>query len=121
MFLETTPSFMADFGSPVIYTGQGRTQSAMALFDRPDTDVISGRVQTTGYRIEYSVSDLIGLSMNDSVLIGIGPGWSIDPTGSRLVYSGANQAGSESAEFRVIGSPNKLDDGVFMQAMLEKV
>lgn len=121
MFLETPASFMADFGSPVIYAGQGNTQGTMALFDQPDTDIMSAHVQSTGYRIEYPQSDLVGLSMDDTVLIGIGAGWSLDPTRTRMVYTGANPERAQSAQFRVIGTPNLLDDGMFLQARLEKV
>jgi hypothetical protein len=31
------------------------TQTTMALFDRPDHDVLSGRAQSTAYSIEYPV------------------------------------------------------------------
>jgi hypothetical protein len=121
MFLETPASFMADFGSPVLYRSQERTQGTMAIFDRPDTDILSNRVQSTGYRIEYPKDDLIGLSRGDTVLVGIGPGWSLDTTRTRLVYSGCDPDCSESTQFRVLSSPNKIDDGVFMEALLEAV
>lgn len=119
MFLETPMSFMADFGSPVIYDGQGRAQSTMAIFDQPDTDVLAGRAQSTGYRIEYPASDLVGLSNGDTVLIGVGPGWKLDSNATRLVYCGSDPSSAESATFRVLGSPNKIDDGVFFEARLE--
>lgn len=121
MFLETPTSFMADFGSPVIYDGQERTQSTFAIFDQPDTDVLAGRAQSTGYRIEYPATDLVGLSNGDTLLIGIGSGWSLDATRTRLKYSGCDAANSQSAVFRVLGSPNKIDDGVFFEARLEAI
>lgn len=121
MFLESPASFMADFGSPVIYAGQGTTQGTMALFDEPDTDIMNGHVQTTGYKIDYPQSDLVGLSIDDTVLIGIGPGWTLDPTRTRMIYCGANPARAQPVQFRVIGTPNQLDDGSFLEAKLEKV
>jgi hypothetical protein len=75
MFPEDPSSFMADFGSPVIFG----TQTTMALFDQPDHDVMSGRAQSTAYCIEYPSKDLVGLARGDVVLIGITPaGSSID-------------------------------------------
>lgn len=121
MFLETPTSFMADFGSPVIYEGDGPTQTTTAIFDEPDTDVLAGRAQSTGYRIEYPSTDLLGLSNGDTVLIGIGPGWGFDAPRKRLLYSGCNAANARSAVFRVLGSPNKIDDGVFFEARLEAI
>jgi hypothetical protein len=121
MFLETTASFMADFGSPVIYGGQGNTQSTTAIFDEPDAGVLSGRATSTGYRIEYPAADLIGLTHGDTVLVGIGPGWALDPAGQRLVYSGPDPAGGTSSVFRVLGTPNRIDDGTFFEARLEAI
>jgi len=92
----------------------------MALFDQPDTDVLSGRAQSTQYRIEYPRGDLPGLTNNSEVLIGIGPGWGFDSTGSRLLYSGACLS-PESATFKVLGTPNKIDDGLFLEARLQRI
>lgn len=107
---------MADFGSPVIFG----SYATMALFDQPDTDIVSGHVQSTGYRIEYPATDLPGLSQGDSLLIGIGSGWSLTAD-NRLQYTGPYPDGAQSATFRVLGSPNLLDDGMFLEARLEKV
>lgn len=93
----------------------------MAIFEEPDMDVLHGRVQSTQYRITYPRSKLVGLGNNDTVLIGIGPGWGLDPTGHRLLYSGSDPINSESAQFRVMGSPDILDDGLFVEAKLQRV
>ena len=116
MFLEDPKSFMADFGSPVIF---GR-YTTTALFDQPAADVISNRVQSNQYRIEYPAGDLPGLANGSELLIGIGPGWGFDETGTRLKYSGRCHL-PESATFKVLGVPGKIDDGLFMEARLQKL
>lgn len=108
---------MADFGSPVIFG----SYTTMALFDRPDMDVLGGRAQSTQYRIEYPASDLPGLGNGNKVLIGIGPGWGFDSTGRRLKYSGPCPERAESALFQVLGSPDLIDDGTFIEARLERL
>lgn len=116
MFLESAASFMADFGSPVIFGGLTTT----ALFDQPDVDIASGRVQSTQYRIEYPASDLSGLTNGSVVLIGITPGYTFDATGLALLYVGSNPS-PVSAQFKVLGTPNLLDDGLFMEARLQRI
>jgi hypothetical protein len=117
MFLEDPSSFMADFGSPVIFG----TQTTLALFDQPDTDVIRGRSQSTGYTIEYPATDLRGLAFGDVVLIGITPGWGFDATGKRLKFNGRCAESAESAQFKVLGPPDLIDDGMFRRAELERL
>jgi hypothetical protein len=117
MFPEDPSSFMADFGSPVIFG----SQTTMALFDRPDHDVLSGRAQSTAYCIEYPSKDLIGLARGDVVLIGITPGWKFDATGKRLQFAGACPETAVSGEFKVISPPDVIDDGTFTRADLEKL
>lgn len=116
MFLEDPTSFMADFGSPVIFGSYTTT----ALFDRPDNNLLGGRSQSTEYRIEYPASDLPGLANGSTLLIGIGPGWGFDASGLRLAYSGCSSC-AEASIFRVMGVPSKIDDGTFLEARLEKV
>ena len=117
MFTETSDSFLKDFGVPVIYG----SQATYALFDRADAEILTQRVQTTQYRIEYPADNLIGLKHGDTVLIGISPGWKLDATGTRLEYTGNDQSRAESGFFRVLGTPNRLDDGLFVETHLEKV
>ncbi len=116
MFTEDAGAFLRDFGSPVIF-GSQRT---LALFDQPDADVLTGHAQSTQYRIEYPRAALVGLANNNVLLIGIGPGWKFDTTGTRLEYVGADPA-PESAQFRVLGSPSNVDDGAFLEAKLQRI
>lgn len=116
MFDEDFRGFLREFGSPVIF---GK-QTTWATLDQPDADVLTGRAQSTQYRIEYPRADLLGLGNNDVVLIGIGPGWKFDAAGTRLEYIGKSHT-PESAAFRVMGSPSKLDDGVFLEAKLQRI
>jgi hypothetical protein len=116
MFAEDAGAFLRDFGSPVIFGAQ----TTWALFDQPDTDVLSGRAQSTQYVIEYPRADLVGLANNDIVLVGIEPGWKFDSTGTRLEFTGAGAA-PESARFRVMGSPSRIEDGLFVQAKLQRI
>ena len=116
MFAEDADAFLKDFGSPVIFGNL----TTWATFDQADADVLTGRVQSTQYRIEYPRSKLVGLGNNDTVLIGIGPGWQFDATGTRLEYVGA-ESEPDSGYFRIMGTPKKLDDGVFMEAQLQRV
>lgn len=117
MFLEDPSSFMADFGSPVIFG----SLTTMALFDQPSHDVLNGRSQSTAYCIEYPATDLVGLKRGDVVLIGITPGWKLDPTGKRLLFTGRCPETAVSGEFKVISPPDLIDDGIFIRADLEKV
>lgn len=116
MFLESPASFMADFGSPVIF-GAYRT---MALFDQPDKEILRGRAQSTGYMITYPATDLVGLGNESTVLIGITPGWIFDPTG-RLQFIGPCPDRADSGTFKVLGTPSLLDDGGFLEARLERI
>lgn len=117
MFPEDPSSFMADFGSPVIFG----SQTTMALFDQPDTNVVHGRAQSTGYTIEYPATDLRGLAFGDTILIGITAGWGFDSTGKRLQFNGKCAASAESAQFKVLGPPDLIDDGAFRRAELERL
>lgn len=117
MFPEDPSSFMADFGSPVIFG----SQATMALFDQPSHDVLSSRSQSTAYCIEYPSTDLRGLKRGDTVLIGITPGWKLDPTGKRLLFAGKCADTAISAEFKVISPPDLIDDGTFTRVDLEKI
>ncbi len=117
MFAEDLGAFVnADFGSPVIFG----VQTTWAHFDEPDADVLTGRAQSTQYRIEYPRAALVGLGNNDVLLIGMGPGWKFDSTGTRLEYTGMDPL-PESAQFRVMGSPSKLGDGAFLEARLQRI
>lgn len=116
MFSEDPTAFVADLGSPVIF---GR-YSTLAIFDEPDQEILGGRAQSTRYCILYPTAALPGLVNASTVLIGIGFGWGFDSTKTRMVYSG-NCAEPDSGTFKVIGTPNLKDDGVFSEAMLERV
>jgi len=116
MIIEDADLFVRDFGSPVIFG----IQTTWAILDQPDVDVLGGRAQSTQYRIEYPRAALIGLVNNSVVLIGIGPDWKFDSTGTRLEYVGSDLS-PESARFRVLGTPNKMDDGAFMEAQLQRI
>lgn len=117
MFIEDADVFVRDLGRPVIFG----SLTTMALFDQPDTQVLSGRVQSTGYSIEYPASKLIGLKNGSQVLIGISQGWGFDSTGYRLQFYGADPNRADSGKFQVIGTPNMLEDGFFMRAELERL
>lgn len=93
----------------------------MALFDQPDRTILGGRVQTTGYAIEYPATDLTGLSNGSTVLIGITQGWALDATRSRLQFNGSNPERADSGTFKVLGTPNLIDDGLFLRADLERL
>jgi hypothetical protein len=90
-FVEDPDRFLADFGVLVTFG----TQTALAIFDQPDSEILSRRAQTTGYRITYSAAKLTGL-------------------GNGSVVSIAGEA------YTALGTPNKIEDGVFLEATLEK-
>jgi hypothetical protein len=77
-------------------------------------------VQTTGYSIEYPADALTGLGNGDVVLIGITQGWVLDSTGLRLKFNGPSPERAVSATFKVLGTPDLIDDGLFMRADLER-
>jgi len=117
MFLEDPSSFMADLGSPVIF----ESQVTLAFLDRPDTPIMGGRVQSTGYAIEYPANKLVGLKNGSIVLIGITQGWGFDSTGRRLQFFGPCPERADSGQFQVLGVPALLEDGMFMRAELERL
>jgi hypothetical protein len=116
MFEEDLDTFVEHFGSPAIYG----SQTAMVLFDRPDAEILTQRVQSTQYRIEYPAEKFVGLKHGDVLLIGITPGWRFDAGGTRLVYEGSHPA-PETGRFRTLGTPNRVDDGSFLEAHLERI
>ena len=117
MLLEDPSSFMADFGSPVIF----ESQTTLAIFEQPDSQILVGRVQSTGYSIEYPATKLVGLKNGSTVLIGITQGWGFDSTGRRLQFFGPCPERADSGQFQVIGVPAFLEDGMFMRAELERL
>lgn len=117
MFEENLDAFMVDFASPVIW--QSERKATLAHFDAPDSDVIGGLVTSRAYSIEFPAKAFPGFTIGEIVLIGIGPGWSLDPFGTRLVYNGPDEL-PDSGLFRVKGMMS-LDDGVFTSAQLERL
>jgi hypothetical protein len=117
MFPEDPSSFMADFGSPVIFG----SQTTMALFDRPDHDVLSGRAQSTAYCIEYPSKDLVGLARGDVVLSGSRQAGSSMRPESAFSSQGCCPESAVTGQFKVISPPDTIDDGTFTRADLEKL
>jgi hypothetical protein len=116
VFTETLETFMQDFGVPVLYGSQRTT----ALYDSPDMQILSQRAQTTGYRIEYPATDLSGLKHGDELVIGTSPGWKFDAAGD-MVFVGPSPELAVTGQFRVLGTPNMLDNGAFIEAQLERI
>lgn len=117
MLFENAGDFLADMGRPVIYG----SQASLAIFNQPDSEVLGKRVQSTGYSIEYPAEKLLGLKNADTLLIGITQGWGFDSTGYRLQFFGKCPEKADSGQFKVLGTPNLLDDGLFLRADLERV
>ena len=65
------------------------------LLDKTDTDVLSKRVQTTGYKMQFPSSQLVGIKRGDAVTI------------AAVNYS--------------VREVNSLDDGAIYEAELEAV
>jgi len=117
VLIENADAFLVDMGRPVIFG----SQAALAIFNQPDSEVLGRRVQSTGYSIEYPATSLVGLKNGDTMLIGITQGWGFDSTGRRLQFFGACPERADSGQFKVLGTPNLLDDGLFLKADLERV
>ncbi len=113
MFAEDTAAYMRDFGELVTWYGAPwavdrsgvsldsskfgpnglRQQTALAIFDQPDDDVLGKRALSRGYEITFPVGQFVGVKHADAVVIG-GKNYSV-----REVKS--------------------LDDGAFVAAALE--
>ena len=120
MITENPDVFVGDFGSPVLYQSPFGIKSCWAILDQPDETIASGRVQSTAYRIEYASGALPGLKNGEVLEIGVGAAWGFDASGTELAYSGAETAPTPTA-FRVLGVPKKIDDGAFLEAVLERL
>jgi hypothetical protein len=115
MFTENTAVFVADFGVPATWfsaawaidaTGPSLDsstfgpsglvqQTANVLFDQPDTEILSRRVQSRGYKIAFPSSQFVGIKFNDAMTI-----------------AGVNYSVLEI---------NDIDDGVFYEAVLQAI
>ena len=91
MFTENLAAYLPDFGVSVTW----QTQTALALFDKPDTDILSKRVQTRGYKITFPATQFAGIKRADAVVIA-------------------------SVSYSVL-EVNSLDDGSFYCAELQAV
>jgi hypothetical protein len=92
MLIEDPTAFLRDFGKTVTFG----SVSTLVIFDQPDMDVLSGHAQSTQYRILFPTGALAGLGNGSSVAMG-------------------------AAMFKVLGTPNMLDDGLFSEARLERI
>ncbi len=92
MLVEDATAFLKDFGQTVAFG----SQSTLAILDQPDSQVLSGHVQTTQYRLTYPTAALTGLVHGSVVTLG-------------------------AKTFRILGTPNMLDDGLFSEAHMERV
>jgi hypothetical protein len=88
--VETLSVFIADMGVSATWNGGA---SQLVLFDQPDTDVLSKRVQTRGYKITFESTKFVGIKFGDAVVC-------------------------NAMNFKVI-QVNSLDDGAFYEAELE--
>jgi len=69
MFIENPAAFLADFGIPVIWNGNNPNPPVKAIFDQPDSDILSKRAQTRGYRITFLASTLVGIKRTDTIVV----------------------------------------------------
>ena len=120
MFTENTAIFMADLGvSATWYSAQwamdqtGPTldsstfgpgglvqQTALVLFDGPDIEIVSRRVNSNTYKITYpQATTFVGIKFGDAVTI---------------------LQGRFAGNYRVI-QVNDVDDGVIQEAILEAI
>ena len=97
MFAEDRATFIKDFGWPVTVGGQ----KTLALFDQPDVEILSQRVQATMYTMEYQTETLTGLTHGTTVFVFI---------------NGAKT----STKFKCMGTPDMIDNGDFSSVKLEK-
>ena len=79
--IEDLSAFFADFGVTVTYG----SQTALAVFESPDGDMLGGRMISTGYAIRYKSGDLVGLKHNDTLSIN-GVGYRVNEV--RLMFDG---------------------------------
>lgn len=69
MVTENLAAFLADFGSPLTWNGVTATPPVLAIFDQPDTDILSKRVQSRGYKITFLTSTLPNIARNDTIIV----------------------------------------------------
>lgn len=81
--------------SSKIPPGGLKQQTAAVLFDRPDGDVLSKRVQSTGYKMTFPATQFVGIKRGDAVTI------------ATINYS--------------VLEVNSMDDGAIFEADLEAV
>lgn len=90
MFAENLPAFLADFGVAAVHGGVTKT----VLFDQPGQEILSGHVQSDQYEITYIEADMPGLLFGAQLSIG------------GVAYT--------------LLSTNRIDDGAFSRAILER-
>lgn len=113
MFVENTAAYLADFGISATWfsaawaqdpTGPSLDsstfgpnglvqQTELVLYEQPDTNVLSQRAQSRGYKIKFPSTQFVGIKFKDAVTIG-------------------------STNLKVM-EVNSVDDGVFFEADLE--
>lgn len=89
-FTEDLGAFLQDFG--VNATSGGTTRKV--IFDMPGSDILGGRMSSTGYEITYITTDFPNLSYKNIVVI------------NSVTYTAKD--------------PNFVGDGSFSRAELEK-
>jgi hypothetical protein len=62
---EDLTVFFADHGVAAVFSGQ----TATVLFDRPDAEILGGRVQTTGYVITFPANVFTTLAPGSTVTV----------------------------------------------------
>lgn len=86
MLTENLAAFLADFGVPTIWKGQTPNPPLLSIFDQPDTDILSKRVQTRGYKITFRTSDFAGIARNDTIVV---QGFNLKVLEASLIDDGA--------------------------------
>lgn len=116
MFTEDPSVFMQDFGVLVTWFGvpwaidrsgpsldsskyvvgdAPNTQTALALKDQPDGDVLGDRAQSRAYKITFPATQFVGIKRADAIVIG-------------------------GVKYSVINA-SSIDDGALFEATLEAV
>lgn len=73
----------------------GSVEMVSVIFDTPDDDLLSGVVQSRAYEITYPASSFVGLAAGETVEI-------------------------ETVIYKVLGTPDAIEDGKIMRAALYK-
>ena len=91
MIAESLDSFLADYGVVATYNGN----DVMVILDKPDSNVLGNRVMSIGYKITFKSVDLGNMLYGEAITV-------------------------DGDAYKVLET-NSLDDGVFAEAVLEKV